>query len=227
MKRTDKVSAALFGVAVFAAAPAAALNTIDIIGADGAQLTCDFCQGIVGTQNPDGSVATVTPPYFDPAAPVAPGGGDQAGSATLFTLPSSGVGTEFAFLVDLIAASPTISVDPLDPIAEPSDNIDFAGSFEEGSFSVGAGFFLLKVGGGGGPAGGSDMAFFYTPFAAEVEYSLNGASGVGASHYAEFGGTTNGSGLVEGEVPLPAALPLMGAGLAALGLVARRRRRAG
>lgn len=87
------------------------------------------------------------------------------------------------------------------------------------SFTTSALYILLKI--GNEPnltiiknTGGLNNVFTYTPKAGE---------GAGLSHYAEFGRFGGGGGT--GEIPLPAGMPLMLAGLGAMAFLARRKAR--
>lgn len=150
--------------------------------------------------------------------------------ASGFVTGNSSLADQFNLLMTLIVAAPDIDIEDNPTLPDDSDKQEFGDDAD--SFSIGPGFFLVKWGGGG--ADEPDTAFFYTPFGGEIFYEALGGTaapgGRGLSHATHFGGFAcigdcGGSNVV-GQIPLPGALPLLGAGLAALGLLSGRRRRA-
>lgn len=230
MNMFKPLGAAALAIGVFVAAPAEAITTNEIkLREAGAEtsitLTCPvLCLGLTGQQDGDDAVLG--------------SGSYNSGVSDIFYLPNASGDTEADFLADLIDLDNELPLefDLGEELITPpgdADKTDFAG--EEGVFEVSPGFFLVKLGDGGGKGGGKPegrrVAYFYAGAQnlvdgkKEVEFALNGASGYGLSHVSEFGGLRFDPPSLEEppNVPLPAALPLLGAGLAVLGLIARRR----
>ena len=148
----------------------------------------------------EGLLSNLPSGIYSPGVPSdATADGWSASAADLFNLANSSDATELAF-VNLFAdpdfASGTKSVN--------NPALTFTSSAE---------FILFKIGSDPNVAliknTFADNVFTYTPFAGQ---------GAGLSHYTEFGQND------AAPVPLPAGLPLLIAGLGALGIIAARRR---
>ncbi|MGM0585008.1 MAG: VPLPA-CTERM sorting domain-containing protein [Pseudomonadota bacterium] len=207
-------------------------------------LTVNPCQGLEGEQD-------ASSPYD----PVTGSGTASAAYATGFALTSSGNQFETLFLAELLGYTPTspnpttglatfdwwtdlggLFADPpfdADPLAVPDDKLYDGDDIASGVLFQ-SGWYLFKW--GGGPDFDDDTtanqqidtAFIYS--FGIGSYNFDEIDVGGLSHVTYLGGRCiegcgGGSGLQ--EIPLPAALPLMGAGLAALAFVARRRQRSG
>lgn len=174
--------AAIAALTMFAAAPASA--AVITIGTTGATITCSVgCEGFSGAGGLD----------IDPGAPdiVDPTGLGTLGSlAQLYNGEPADEADEGARLSTLVGA-PVGAGTKFDPPTNPFDSVAL--------------YIVLKL--------GRNDVFIQNTAGVLQTYTLdlNGATGLGLSHYTEFG-----------EVPLPAAGWLMLAGLAGLGFARRR-----
>ncbi|MGM0585009.1 MAG: VPLPA-CTERM sorting domain-containing protein [Pseudomonadota bacterium] len=227
MNKFKPLGAAALAIGVFAAAPAEAISTTEVTLArqDGSltdmSVICPLgCLGIVGTQSGhDADRGSAEFDFTDPR------------TATIFGLKNSGDKTQFDFLSDLIDldnqldTEDSLEIDIGDMLEEaPVQSPDIQFGPDQGTFDLSPGFFLVKVGGNNG---GRRTAYLYSQAQQTVQFAISGSDANGLSHYSEFGGSYEQFNIGEppSGVPTPAALPLLGAGLAVLGILARRRQR--
>ena len=185
------VLAALAG-AVAAPAQSATTNNISV-GGTAATISCEGCFGIVG----------------------GPGAGTLSETeASFYSTANGNPSSKFSVLQGLIASPSAIGDLLLTAPTQPAAN-QGTGGVDDATFSVGEGFFAIKLGGGN-----SQYAFFYASLAGltNVSFDKNGYSSGGLSHTAQFGGELD----LPPSVPLPATAPLL---LGALALAAAVRRR--
>lgn len=169
----------------FAVAPASA--TVITIGTTGATLTCSVsCEAFSGAGGLD----------IDPGPPdvVDPTGAGTAGTlAQLYRGEPSSPSDEGSRLATLVGSPVGAGVQ--------------SGSNPDPVFDSSASYLVLKI-------GRNDIFIINTSGGSQTyTYAQNNSTGLGLSHYTEFGGS---------EVPLPAAVWLMAAGLAGLGFAGRR-----
>lgn len=124
-------------------------------------------------------------------------------------------------VLDLVLESPFDIAQTGAFLDTPDKTEGFGGDTER--FSTGVGFFAVKY--------ANRLSYLYAPAATDIVFIKYRGRG-GLSHVTRFGGEIEASEFFDvsepptGEVPLPAALPLLGAGLLSLGVLARRRRAA-
>lgn len=183
-----KAAAAIVASAALLATPAFA-NVITV-GGGPATVTCTpSCEAFTGG-SPDGN--------GDPTAQ----GVLSASAADLYDGVPSNESDEAAKLSILVTGSTGLFT---------GTDGDKSAENPSPSFSSFAEYIVFKV--------GNDRIYLKNTSFGEVQiaYALNGATGLGLSHYTEFGETV---------IPVPGALWLMGAGLAGLGFGARRKKKA-
>jgi len=186
----SSVKVAIAGACALGMLASSAMAGVITIGTTGATITCSVaCEGFSGAGGLD----------IDPAAPdtIDPTGLGTLGSvAQLYNGSPANEAAEGARLSTLVGASVGAGT-KFDPPGNPFDSLALYIVLKIGAHDI----FIKNT------SGGSQT---YT-------YALNGATGVGLSHYTTFG---------EVEIPLPAAAWLMIAGIGGLGFASRKKKAA-
>ncbi len=172
-------------------------------------LTCSSCRGIIlGATSPAGNPGSFSLTIADLYDVNPPGPGNS---------PTA----ELNSLNNLIGGA----LDPIGSILTEAPSIGTKQDPSPNTFNVDVGFYALKFGAGLG--GNSDKtAFVYFETAQSVTWSQFTGVGGGISHNTDLNGRISTFNPVFPAIPLPATAPLFALGLAALGFVGAKRKRA-